>query len=356
MDTGGAALQGAKKFDNFQKNVNQDLISYYELSYYPTRKKADGKYHKIDVKVKRPDVKIRFRKGYFDYKPDQKESLLFASSSMNPGLFQQIEFQARVIPFVVGKDSQQLWINMAIPVQDLILGGDPYREHKLLKANLWVDDGKGKNAIDARIDIPFNLTQSFRAKLMQARYFGFNTCSDDVKLKNRQYRVVFSLYDDESSRLGTVEQDLAVPALKKDQEIEIINTVFGRMMETKKKGKNFTLSQKDGTMFVDKHLFHPMGTNQFRGKEKISLFMQIDLMQKPSQLEPEFLLFQNGMELGGVMGNLVNDDWNKKAGVQNVVYELDFSAFPQGDYTLRISLQDPTTQIQTEMNIPVIIL
>lgn len=356
LDTGGTALQGAKKFDNFSKNVNRDLISYYELSYYPKRKKADGKYHKITVKVKRPDIKIRFRKGYFDYKPEQRESLLFASSSLNPGLFQEIDFQARIIPFVIDKDYSQLWINMVIPVQDVILGGDPYKEYKLLKANLWVDDGKGKNALDARIDIPFHLTPSFRSRLKLARYFGFNTCSDKINLKDQKYRVVFSLFDEESSRLGTVEQELIAPALKKDQDMKIINAVFGRIIEAHKKGKNFTLSRKDGTLFVDKHLFHPMGTNQFQGKEKISLFMQIDLSQKPKQLEPEFRLFQNGMELGGIMGNLVKNTWNKKAGIQNMLYQLDFSAFPRGDYDLRIILHDPTTGIQTEKSVPVKIL
>ena len=45
-DTGGISLQGMKKYENFQKHVNRDLTSYYELSYYPRRKNADGKKNK----------------------------------------------------------------------------------------------------------------------------------------------------------------------------------------------------------------------------------------------------------------------------------------------------------------------
>jgi VWFA-related protein len=59
-DTGGETLQGAKKYDQFQKILKSDLHAYYELSFYPMRKKADGKYHKIEVKVKRPVKKYDF--------------------------------------------------------------------------------------------------------------------------------------------------------------------------------------------------------------------------------------------------------------------------------------------------------
>jgi len=102
-DTGGEALQGAKKYEEFQKFVLRDVFSYYELSYYPPREIADEEYHNIKVRCLRPGVKIQFRKGYFDYSLKQKESLLFASTSSNPALFKQIAFQAKIVPFVSNK-------------------------------------------------------------------------------------------------------------------------------------------------------------------------------------------------------------------------------------------------------------
>jgi len=354
--TGGAALQGSNKFDNFQKYVNRDLKSYYELSYYPKRKKADGKYHKIQVKVTRPNVKIRFRKGYYDFTDEQRESLLFASSSYNPDLFNQIQFQARTVPFVSGKSKFKLWINMALPVQDLILGGDPYKEFKFLKANFWVDDQKGTNALNAQLSIPISLSQTFREKFKRARFYGYNTCSEELKLKSEEYRVIFSLYDGETGRLGTFEQNFEVPSLSKDTGEKIVSAVFGRMEEAPRLGKDFTISEKEGILQVGKFRFYPMGSNQFNSGENISLFMQIYLPEKMDLSNPEILLFQENEEISKIESNVVKELWNPKAKVLNVAYNLNFSSIQKGIYRLQIVLHESSSQNQIDKSISITIL
>jgi len=356
LKTGGAALQGSNKFDNFQKYVNRDLKSYYELSYTPKRKKADGKYHKIVVKVTRPGIKIRFRKGYFDFTDEQEESLLFASSSSNPDLFKQIQFQARTVPFVSSKDKYKLWINMALPVQDLILGGDPYKEFKFLKANFWVDDQKGSNALNAQLNIPISLSQTFREKFKRARFYGYNTCSEEIKLKSDKYKIIFSLYDRETGRLGTIEQNFEVPSLSEDIGETIVCAVFGRMVEAPRLGKDFTISDKEGILQVGKYRFYPMGSNQFRSREKVSLFLQIYLPEKDSLSNPEIFLYQEKRKVGTIEPAVVKELWNAKANVLNVAYKLDFSSILRGDYRLQISLYGSLNKKRMEKNISIKIL
>ena len=356
LKTGGAALQGSNKFDNFQKYVNRDLKSYYELSYYPKRKKADGKYHKIQVKVTRPDVKIRFRKGYYDFTDEQRESLLFASSSSNPDLFKQIQFQARTVPFVSSKGKYKLWINMALPVQDLILGGDPYKEFKFLKANFWVDDQKGTNALNVQVNIPISLSQTFREKFKRAQFYGFNTCSEEIKLKSDEYRVIFSIYDRETDQLGTFEQNFEVPSLSKDIGETIVNAVFGRMVEAPRLGKDFTISEKEGILQVGQFRFYPMGSNQFKNREKVSLFLQVYLPEKDNLSIPEIFLYQDDKKAGTLEPSVVKESWNTKANVVNVAYNLDFSSILQGDYRLQIILYGSLNKKRIEKNIPIKIL
>lgn len=356
LKTGGAALQGSNKFDNFQKYVSRDLKSYYELSYYPKRKKADGKYHKIKVKITRPDVKIRFRKGYYDFTDEQEESLLFASSSSNPDLFKQIQFQAHTVPFVSSKDKFKLWINMALPVQDLILGGDPYKEFKFLKANFWVDDQKGTNALNVQVNIPISLSQTFREKFKRAQFYGFNTCSEEIKLKSDEYRVIFSIYDRETGRLGTFEQNFEVPSLSKDIGETIVNAVFGRMVEAPRLGKDFTISEKEGILQVGQFRFYPMGSNQFKSREKVSLFLQVYLPEKDNLSIPEIFLYQDDKKAGTLEPSVVKESWNTKANVVNVAYNLDFSSILQGDYRLQIILYGSLNKKRIEKNILIKIL
>ena len=337
-DTGGSSFQGATKFEDFQKYLNRDLASYYVLSYYPKRKKADGKYHKIQVKVKRPGLKIKFRKGYFDYKPEHIESLAFASASTNPDLFKQIDFQARTVPFIKDKDKYILWINMALPVQGLILGDDPNKEQKIVKVNFWVDDPQDKNAINARLDIPVDLTPSSRAKLKNIRYFGYNTCSQELKLKHGQYRMIYVVYDEDSDHVGTAEQVLEVPALKGSDAGGIINAVFGRLVKSERGGRSFAISQKDATLQVGNFKFYPMGSNQFNANEDVSLFLQVNTKDEKAKLNPQFVLLRNERTHGNIPFEIIKESWNKKANIRNIVYKLNFASLSPGEYNLNVRL------------------
>jgi VWFA-related protein len=62
--TGGFAVVNTNQMVNaFDRIVNENS-SYYILAYYPPNPKRDGKYHDIDVRVTRPGVNVRFRRGY----------------------------------------------------------------------------------------------------------------------------------------------------------------------------------------------------------------------------------------------------------------------------------------------------
>ncbi|MFC2158898.1 hypothetical protein ACFLT9_13780, partial [Acidobacteriota bacterium] len=349
QETGGEALQGAKKFDNFSKYVSRDLQAYYELSYYPNRKNADGNYHKIEVKVKRPGVKIRFRRGYYDYKSDQAESLLFASTSANPDLFKAINFQARAIPFVTNKDKYIFWFTMALPVQDVVLSPDPSKEMKILKVNFWLDDQEDVNAFNARMDIPVVLSPQFRERLKTARFYGHNTSSQELKLKKPEYRLVYTLYDEESGRVGTTVQNMALPIIENLSAGMVANVVFGRLREANEPGGTFKISPKDGTLGVGKYKFYPMGVNQFSRTEKVSLLVQVKWPDKKADFLPELQSEQSGQILSPVSYKIERTSWNRRIGVMNAVLNLDFSQLSRGDYTLKFQVGGKVTEIPVRL-------
>ena len=66
--TGGVAAVGSNDFDAAFRRVVQDNSSYYVLGYHPAELKHDGKFHDITVRVKRPGVQVRARKGYYAVK------------------------------------------------------------------------------------------------------------------------------------------------------------------------------------------------------------------------------------------------------------------------------------------------
>jgi len=63
-NTDGLAVVDTNDLDKGMRRVVDDLTSYYLLGYYATNTKLDGKFRKITVRVKRPDVDVRARRGY----------------------------------------------------------------------------------------------------------------------------------------------------------------------------------------------------------------------------------------------------------------------------------------------------
>jgi VWFA-related protein len=46
--------------------VISELRDHYVLGYYPNNQRGDGRWHKVRVKVSRPDVDLRTSSGYLD--------------------------------------------------------------------------------------------------------------------------------------------------------------------------------------------------------------------------------------------------------------------------------------------------
>ena len=63
LDTDGTAIVATNDIPGALRKVADDLSSYHLLGYYSTGK-IDGKFHSISVKVKRPGVDVRARRGY----------------------------------------------------------------------------------------------------------------------------------------------------------------------------------------------------------------------------------------------------------------------------------------------------
>ena len=67
-NTDGLAIVNTNDLLGGAKRIVDDLSSYYLLGYYSTGK-LDGRFHPITVRVKRPGVQVRARRGYLASTP-----------------------------------------------------------------------------------------------------------------------------------------------------------------------------------------------------------------------------------------------------------------------------------------------
>ncbi|MDQ3069585.1 MAG: VWA domain-containing protein [Acidobacteriota bacterium] len=69
-ETGGRAIVARNDFLTGLRQMLQDSSSYYLLGYNSTQAPTDGRFHAIRVRVKRPGVDVRARKGYWALSAD----------------------------------------------------------------------------------------------------------------------------------------------------------------------------------------------------------------------------------------------------------------------------------------------
>lgn len=64
-DTGGHAFMDSNDFGEAFDRVQKDMSAYYLIGYQTTNTAKDGRYHRIQVKLKKPGLKIEAREGYY---------------------------------------------------------------------------------------------------------------------------------------------------------------------------------------------------------------------------------------------------------------------------------------------------
>lgn len=69
LDSGGriVGLERIEETDTAVQIILDELREQYVLGFYPELRRRDGRWHKVDVRVRRPGVSVRTRGGYVDY-------------------------------------------------------------------------------------------------------------------------------------------------------------------------------------------------------------------------------------------------------------------------------------------------
>jgi hypothetical protein len=94
-DTGGKFLKGNNDIGQGLERINDEIQSRYTLAYRSSNQNFDGTFRKVKIEVRRPDVQIVSRSGYYAIAPeeivllspaDKKLLAGFNEARANPGL------------------------------------------------------------------------------------------------------------------------------------------------------------------------------------------------------------------------------------------------------------------------------
>ena len=81
IDTGGRRIGLTNDFSPALRGVMSDASDYYLLGYESPQTKPDGKFHEIDVRVRRKGVRVIARNGYWSPRPEEASTATAAAAA-----------------------------------------------------------------------------------------------------------------------------------------------------------------------------------------------------------------------------------------------------------------------------------
>lgn len=220
--TGGKFVRNSNDLAREVTRVLDSTTGYYLIAYEPDEETFSGKaFHKIDVKVTKPDLELSFRKGF--YGRTEKETQTVYKSADSP-LFQAISSPLDEtgldiqMTTLLGKDERAVgFVRLIVHIQgsDITFTDEPSGEKKaVFDVVAVILDEKGKIADE------FNRTYPIRIparglSTVQRNGIDFST---DIPLKRSGiYTLRLALRDNNSKRLGTAGDLIDIPDPKSDK-------------------------------------------------------------------------------------------------------------------------------------------
>jgi len=345
-ETGGLYLDGEKKYENIVKEVGRDLTHFYDISYTPPQRTRKTGYRKIDVKVKRPGLKVRFKKGYSDFTEEDKERRNIASAFLAPSFFKDVTFFCKTDFVSLRGENPQFWIRMHIPLDQFRSDQDMISPEKLVMMfgiNKW-----GEQKVHfGEIEIPIKVEVE---KGADSLYHVFTASASKLKPGEYETRVILRQAGD---RIGGWETSVKIPDIKRNISSRFINAIFCFLRKSEKsKLISFSVNKKDGSLQLSQYRLFPLVGEVIDKREKVALFLQIYNPERIKEFSFEFSLSRYENITVNLPAEKIESLMDKESKILNEVYRLDLKQVFPGDYQLCVKSSDG--RIEKRMEIKVI--
>jgi VWFA-related protein len=232
-DTGGRAFFDSNEFAGVFDRVVADTSSYYVLGYSSTNEALDGRFRRIQVRVKLPGAKVEYRKGYYagkdfvhankdDREQNLQDQLLSPLSSTDLDLFLSAGY------FRLDKDRYYVPVSLVVPGSQVPTTHAGDKDKATLDILGLVRDVQSRPVGRIRDTIRLQAGEG------------------EVGRKNVQYSTAFQLppgkytfkavvRENQDGVVGSYETEILVPDLSKEP-VKVSTVVLGTQMRAGVKG------------------------------------------------------------------------------------------------------------------------
>ena len=213
-ETGGFAVVNTNRLANAFDRIVSENSSYYVLAYYPPNPKRDGKYHNITVRLNRPGLSVRFRRGYANptgKPPSAPKSVMapeLVDALQSPLPISGLGMKVFALPFKGVAPNASVLLGVELRGRDLATAASG-------KVDLAFSalDVKGKVKASSRDTLTLNLRPETRTRVEATGIRVLNR----LNLPPGRYQLRVAAYDWTGGGVGSVLYDLDVPDFAKEK-------------------------------------------------------------------------------------------------------------------------------------------
>jgi VWFA-related protein len=334
--TGGFLIANTNDLRAGFSRIDTDLRNHYVLTYVPKNTRFDGRFREVDVKVRRPDVRVRARKGYFAVRIPPGAPVLAHEISALAALEQTPvpnAFPARAIALRFPEASRPGLAPIVVTVPTAGLTFQPTKDKKEYTSDFVVlvrlkdESGQVREKMSQRYQLEGPIEQIDRAKLGDVVFYREPVLTPGVYAMEAV--VHDALSGKATARLSTLEvDDVDATALRVSSLIAI------RRSEKVPEGERLPGSP----LYVGDQLLYPgMGEPLSKASTKELAFY---FVAYPAASGPEttarLALVGSGKRLAEAPLQLSPPDANKRIAQ---VGRIPIDALAPGNYDLHVTVQ-----------------
>jgi VWFA-related protein len=216
-ETNGYAAVNSNDFTGAFDRIVRDNSSYYVLAYYPAQNRRDGKFHKIQVRVSRPGVTVRARRGYIAPRVRSVSTKATPGASSSPAVTEALnspigvsDLAMRVFaaPFKGTAPNASVLFGVEMSGRDLSLDSGAK-----IEIAYFAVDASGKTKAGKTETVTLNLRPESKVRVTEN---GLRFLSR-VDLPPGRYTLRVAARDVTGGKVGSVSYDLEVPDFAKNE-------------------------------------------------------------------------------------------------------------------------------------------
>jgi VWFA-related protein len=331
-DTGGRAFFDSNTFGQVFDRVVNDTSAYYVLGYSSTNPARDGRFRRIRVRLKRPDLKLEYRSGYYaprDFahstKDDREEQLQDQLASDLSAT--DLSAYVSTAYFRLADNRYFVPLSVVVPGYQLPITKTTDKNKATIDVLGLVRDEQRRpvGRIRDTVRLSTDAADDIRKKTVQYET-GF-------EMPPGKYRVKVVVRENQDGAFGSYETDIVVPDVKRDA-VKLSSVVVGTQLQAGARKNDRNPLVRDGRELV------PNVTHVVSAGQHLYFYYEVYEPATPVKLLTSIAFFRGRQRLFETP--VVETTQLTAPDRKTAVFQFDVPAasLPPGLYTCQINVID----------------